>query len=98
MEKKLVWALGLEHEMHIFHLPYDVKDDDKIKDVVIYDSYEVLTDIIINHSDKMKPDDLKYAKDIWTIFEPSGRFCGGHWVLKGTDTKMPEFVTGEPFS
>jgi len=97
MDKKLKWALGLEHEMHVFHIPRTEKDA-LIKDIVLYDSYEALTDIIINHSDKMTPDELRYARDTWTIFEPSGRFCGGHWVLKGTGTKMPEFVTGDPFS
>ena len=90
--------MGLEHEMHIFHIPVTPNATEKIKNIVLYDSYEVLTDIIINHSDEMTPQQRKYAKDTWTLFEPSGRFCGGHWVLKGTGTKMPEFVTGDPFS
>src|SRR3990172_10383039 len=88
------WAMGLEHEMHIFHMPYVIKGNEKLDGFVLYNSHEVLTDILINHSDEMTEDDKKYAKELWTIFETSGRFCGGHWVVKGTQTKMPEFVTG----
>lgn len=93
------FAMGLEHEMHFFHIPTGTtKGASPIDGVILYNAHEILTEILIKKYDDMTEDERKYARDIWNIFETSGRFCAGHWVIKGTGTKMPEFVTGDPFS
>lgn len=96
----LIWGFGIEHEAHIVHVPLfeTTSATSAIDGVILYNTFEVLTDIIVNHFDELNEDYRKYAKKLWSIYETSGRFCAGHWVLKGTQTKMPEFVTTKPIS
>lgn len=99
--KNLRWGIGLEHEMHVFHVP-DLKKlgkNEHIKDVIVYDSWDAILNILQNpRASKygITPLEQLFLNDI--PFEASGRKCHGKWVLRKLDVKMPEFVTDNPFS
>lgn len=102
-EKRLMkyhWGFGIEHEMHIFHQP---PYDSKVKDFTIFDSENAVYNIIQADTrqgykllDSVDREYLEYVYD--TGFEWSGRKCDGKDVLKRVNTRMPEFVTENPFS
>lgn len=102
-EKRLMkyhWGFGIEHEMHIFHEP---SAKSKIKSFTVFDSKNAIDNII--HTDKKQGYKLLDAVDREYIeyvsktgFEWSGRRCNGKDVVKRLNTKMPEFVTENPFS
>ena len=93
------WGLGLEHEVHIFHRPhYDNKE--KIQNFIVFDSDSAITEIIDKYlksnNSKISATDKEFIEKI--PFELSGRKCAGEWVLKRLNTRMPEFVTNQPFA
>lgn len=102
-EKRLMkyhWGFGIEHEMHIFHKPCA---DSKIKSFTVFDSQNAVHNIIqadMKHGGKLLNSvDREYLDYIYEIgFEWSGRRCDYKDVLKRLNTKMPEFVTENPFS
>lgn len=103
--KKLInykWGIGIEHEMHLFHLPFGikystVKNKKNITDFTIFNSFNPVLRILKNKDKyKLKLIDQHFLEEI--PFEPTGRKCNGKWVIKKTPFNMPEFITTEPFS
>jgi len=96
--EKYNWGLGIEHEMHLFHTPNN-KLTDNIKDVVLFNSQEVISNMIKNIDNKtevqLSDDDYDFLKKI--PFEWSGRQCDGKVVIQRVPIQMPEFVTNNPF-
>jgi hypothetical protein len=99
--KNYQWGIGIEHEMHVFHVPdlKKLKKGEHIKDVIVYDSWNAVLNILQNPlSSKygITPLQQLFLNEI--PYETSGRRCKGKWVLKKIEAKMPEFVTDSPFS
>jgi hypothetical protein len=110
MVKKIEWAIGIEHEMHIFK-----KNTSNIKHYDIIDTEDICYNILSNwtkYKKIYKTDILSFSdKDydflteiLMRKFESTGRKCNGRWVLKPVSNhkkvaiNMPEFVTVNPFS
>ena len=99
--KNYRWGIGLEHELHIFHVPdlKKLKKDEHIKDFIVYDTWDAILNILQNPRAAkygITPLEQLFLNDI--PFETSGRKCHGKWVLKKIDFKMPEIITSNPFS
>lgn len=95
------YGIGIEHEMYIFHFPYQqLENDELIKNITLAPSeaYQVL---IINN-DLTTEGDRKFISKV--PYEPTGRICNGHVVLSSLPgvwtekERMPEFITGRPIS
>lgn len=103
-EKRLMkyhWGFGIEHEMHLFH--HNIDNKCKIKNFTVFDSENAVYNIIqtdMKHGykllDTIDREYLEYVYD--TGFELSGRRCDYKDVLERLNTRMPEFVTDNPFS
>lgn len=92
------WGFGLEHELHVFHLPYP-KRNEYIKDFIVYDSWDAVINILENPlSSKYGLTALQKHFLSNIPFETSGRLCHGKWVIKKIEFKMPEIITDHPFS
>ena len=92
---KYKWGFGIEHEMHIFHIPKDSKSN--IKDFILFNSHDIIQKILnnMNNSKNLSYDDYELLKNI--PFEKSGRICNGEWVIKPAPILMPELITNSPF-
>ena len=94
--KNMTWGIGLEHEMHLFHIPTS-QSSTKIDGFIAFDSLEPSLELVENNKDYplLSIPDKEHLERI--PFEASGRKCHGHWVLRKIPISMPEFVTTDPF-
>ena len=93
---KYTWGLGIEHEMHIFHIPFETNK--KIKDFIIFDSKKVIEKLLDEKNNKnnlLSLDDVNFLKTV--PYELSGRKCNGVSVIEAVPIQMPEFITNFPF-
>ena len=94
--KKYTWGLGLEHEMHLFHMKKNRKTN--ITSFTLYDSElarrRLLDEVNLKDNVKITRDDQKFLSEI--PFEKTGRLCNGKWVIKRVPFDMPEFITDHP--
>ena len=95
--KKMMWGMGLEHEVQYFYLPTSHETDKKYpaSEIVLFRSKNpavslAKTSKIITESEK----ELLAAID----YEKTGRKCMGKVILERIPAFMPEFITKEPFS
>ena len=95
MNKKLfTWGIGIEHEMHLFHIP----NNNIITDIIVYDSDSAIKRIfnsVKKNKLKLSNSDIKFLESI--PFELSGRTCNGKKVIDKIPIKMPELITSYPF-
>jgi hypothetical protein len=96
------WGLGIEHEMHLFHSPNPLNNNNlnnPIKIFTLFNSQEVVSNIFKSINNKkaiqLKSDEYDFLKKI--PFEWSGRQCNGKVVIQRVPIQMPEFVTDNPF-
>ena len=94
--KKYTWGLGLEHEMHLFHMKKNRKTN--ITSFTLYDS-ELATkrlheQALIKSKVKVSDEDMNFVLGV--PFEKTGRLCNGKWVIKKVPFNMPEFITDYP--
>jgi hypothetical protein len=90
------WGIGIEHEMHVFHMPKLSRKN--IIDFTLFDSYSVVQRILSENSNgksNLTYDERELLKKI--PFEVSGRRCNEEWVIKPVPIKMPELITFSPF-
>lgn len=96
LKKQYLWGIGLEHELHIFHVPLK----GIIKDFAIFNIKDSILRII--EMDKKKKIKLTpYQRELIDnpmIDEPSGRLHAGQWVLKKIELDMIEFISKKPFA
>ena len=85
------WGLGIEHEMHLFHIPKD--NNNNIDSCTLFNSIDVVNNMLKNK--ELSYDDYNFLKKI--PFEWSGRQCDGKVVIQRVPIQMPEFVTDNPF-
>ena len=93
---KYQWGIGIEHEMHLFHIPKLNKQN--IKDIIVFDSESAIRRIIRNYEKKkiiLSKSDYLFLKTI--PFELSGRVCNGIKIVDKIPIKMPELITAYPF-
>jgi hypothetical protein len=94
--KKYTWGLGLEHEMHLFHMKKNRKTN--ITSFTLYDSElarrRLLDEVNLKDKVKITRDEQKFLSEI--PFEKTGRLCNGKWVIKRVPFDMPEFITDHP--
>ena len=90
---KYKWGLGIEHEMHIFHLPITTKK--KIKDFILFDSKSIIEKLLNEKDNLLSDDDINFLRSV--PFELSGRKCNGISVIEAVPIQMPEFITNHPF-
>ena len=91
------WGIGLEHEMHIFHIPKKGTKEN-IKDLILFDSESCIERLLeSNNSGKLKltHEEYNFLRNI--PFELSGRVCNKKTVLERIPIKMPELITWQPF-
>ena len=91
------WGLGLEHEMHLFHIPKNNLKEG-IKDIILFDSESAIQRLINDAKKKkikLKASELEFLEKI--PFELSGRFCNKVAVLERVPIKMPELISWKPF-
>ena len=91
------WGIGLEHEMHIFHIP---KKNTKeiVKDLILFDSESCIKRLLEdNNAGKIKltQEEYDFLRNI--PFELSGRVCNKKTVLERIPIQMPELITWQPF-
>lgn len=89
--KNLMWGLGIEHEVQIFHEP---KPKNKIVDFILFNSEPVRDKLY--YSDQLSLFQREMLSKI--PFEKTGRMCSSKVVIKQTPILMPEFITTKPFS
>ena len=103
-----IWGIGIEHEMHVFHLPKFKKT--AIKNIILAPTEKRVFDLIqkldnLNNNNKLSGLDIeKFLNSI--PYESTGRVCNGKVVINylpsimryGESEKMPEFITNVPFS
>ncbi len=108
------WAIGVEHEMHIFLLNRNIVKHYNIIETenacrYILENWEILKKKYSKRQELRKKifteKNREFLQDVYMRkFEASGRKCNGKWVLKPvTNNKderinMPEFVSTNPFS
>lgn len=85
------WGFGIEHEMHIFHLPSNSKKP--IKDVVLFNSEEVKERLLSKDIDIMTKSFIESVP-----YEKTGRKCSGHYVITPVGCLMPEFISSYPIT
>jgi len=91
------WGIGLEHEMHIFHIP---KKNTKeiVKDLILFDSESCIKRLLEdNNAGKIKLTHEEYDFLRKIPFELSGRVCNKKIVLERIPIQMPELITWQPF-
>lgn len=95
---KYVWGMGLEHEMHLFHMKKNRKTN--ITSFTLYDGELARNRLLdeINLKDKIKVGDEDFKLLSTIPFEKTGRLCNGKWVIKKVPFNMPEFITSMPIT
>ena len=95
--KKMMWGMGLEHEVQYFYLPTNHETDKKYpaSEIVLFRSKDIAINLakkskIITESEKELLDAIDY--------ERTGRTCMGKVILERIAAFMPEFITKNPFS
>ena len=91
------WGLGLEHELHLFHIP-KTNSKEGIKDIILFDSESAIKRLIEDAKKKkikLKDSEINFLEGI--PLELSGRFCNKVAVLERVPIKMPELITWKPF-
>lgn len=95
MNKKLfTWGIGIEHEMHLFHIP----NNNNISEIIVYDAENAIKRIfnsVKKNKLKLSKSDIEFLESI--PFELSGRTCNGKKVIDKIPIKMPELITSYPF-
>ena len=90
------WGIGIEHEVHLFHMP---KFNNNIIDhLIVYDVESGVNRLLNDYSKKkvnISKSDLEFLKTI--PFELSGRMCNGKKIINKIPIKMPELITSYPF-
>ena len=100
MSKELLkykWGFGIEHEMHIFHIPTK-KQKGNIEDFILFDAHSAVERIFKDRERNkisITDDEYKFLKSV--PFELSGRMCNNKWVIERVPVQMPEFITSKPF-
>lgn len=93
----LQWALGIEHEMQIYHVP-SYKDKNNVEDFILFDSQSATNRVIKLYEEgkiELKNDEYDFLKNM--VFESSGRVCNKKFVVKPAPYLMPEFISWNPF-
>ena len=91
------WGLGLEHELHLFHIP-KFNSTEGVKDIILFDSESAVKRLLNDSKEKkvkLTQSDIEFLNGI--PFELSGRFCNNVAVLERVPIKMPELITWKPF-
>ena len=95
--KKMMWGMGLEHEVQYFYLPTSHETDKKYpaSEIVLFKSLKPAQNLpktskIITESEK------KLLSSV--VYEKTGRKCMGKVILERIPAFMPEFITSDPFS
>lgn len=89
------WGLGLEHEMHLFH----INPLGQTGDMVLFNTEPYVQRIMNRHYESKLADSQKLFQFLQKIpFETSGRRCSNLDVVPDIGVKMPEFISGHPFS
>ncbi len=91
------WGIGLEHEVHFFHM-VKMKDLKNKISFNIFDSMKSSYELVLN-SEKYPELTLKQKLFLENIpFELSGRVCSGKLVLPRVPVNMAEFISGKHLS
>jgi len=95
---KYVWGMGLEHEMHLFHLKKNRKSN--ISSFTLYNGELARNRVLdeINLKDNIDVTDKDFELLSNVPFEKTGRLCNGKWVIKKVPFNMPEFITSMPIT
>ena len=97
--EKYTWGIGIEHEMHFFHIPKS-SSKESIEDIIVFDSESCVLRLLENNNKGkiiLSDDEYKFLNGIVSTFELSGRVCNQKVVLERLPIKMPEFITWKPF-
>ena len=93
--EKYTWGIGIEHEMHLFHIP---KSKNKFCDIIAFDSESAVKRILQDYlKNKINLTKLEYDFLKSIPFELSGRTCNGIKIINKIPIKMPELITSYPF-
>lgn len=95
-KKQYTWGIGIEHEMHLFHIPKSVNN--KITNIIVFDADSAVNRIFHNVKKNkltLSKSDIHFLESI--PFELSGRTCNGKKVIDKIPIKMPELITSYPF-
>ena len=95
--EKYTWGIGLEHEMHVFHIPKE-NQKENIEDIIVFDSESCVERLLENNGKGkfiLSDSDYEFLRNI--PFELSGRVCNKQVVLERIPIKMPELITWQPF-
>lgn len=93
-KKNFKWGIGIEHEMHLFHMP----KSEIVDHLIVFDAESAINRILKNYSKKkikLSQGDIDFLKGI--PFELSGRTCNGKKIIDKIPIKMPELITSYPF-
>ena len=88
------WGIGIEHEMHLFHIPKNEAFDS----IIAFDGNSALQRLLTAHKSKkiqLTNSELEFLKTI--PFEISGRTCNGIKIINKLPINMPELITAYPF-
>ena len=88
------WGIGIEHEMHLFHIP----ENNAFNSIIAFDGNSALNRLLKAHKSKkiqLTNSDLEFLKSI--PFEISGRTCNGIKIINKLPINMPELITAYPF-
>lgn len=92
---KYTWGIGIEHEMHLFHIP---NSKEKLTSIIVFDSENAIKRILkdyLKNKINLKKSEYDFLKSI--PFELSGRVCNGKKIIDKIPIKMPELITSYPF-
>lgn len=95
-KKSFKWGIGIEHEVHLFHMP--IFKNEIIDHLIVYDVESGVNRLLDDYSKKkvnLSKSDLNFLKNI--PFELSGRMCNGKKIINKIPIKMPELITSYPF-
>ena len=87
-KKDFKWGLGIEHEMHLFHMP----KSDIVDYLIVFDAESAINRLLKSHNKKkikLSDSDINFLKSI--PFELSGRVCNGKKIIE----KIPIFFSTE---
>lgn len=93
-KKEFKWGLGIEHEMHLFHMP----KSNIVDYLIVFDAESAINRLLKNHKKnkiRLLDSDIDFLKSI--PFELSGRVCNGKKIIEKIPIKMPELITSYPF-
>ena len=93
--KKYTWGLGIEHEMHLFHIP-DFQTE--FNNIIVFDAESTVKRILkdyLKNKINLTKSEYDFLKGI--PFELSGRVCNGKKIIDKIPIKMPELITSYPF-